>query len=450
MRQTRLSIGNFGRFVSTNLLLSLLLSGFGAVDMLMVAPFGADVLAAIGIGELVTATAFAVVSGYADVYSTTLARQVRSSQRTMRRTNLLFANAALCLTAVFALASLAVGPVLGSAYPDQAIGQGVAAYVVVRFQGVGLHLLSIGFVEALKIRGYQRLAFAPVGLGFLTNIAGNALIVHTTARDWLPGLEAGIGASTVVAQLVMAVSAWMFWAKLPARGYAGARTCSPILDGPASSLVWFMRAGLFVGGRSLNDYISNLVPLLFIATMGAERAAAAAVATKIATLFYRVPQSCFGASLVFYSFTLDRFTRRSGRARRVRLNRLALYSGVPTAFFALSFLMLSDTLARLFGEAADPARVALLLTAYMVFLPAYFAEHFLAELLAAHRQDFVMIWPSTLATFGVALPLAYFAACHLESAFLAIASRGVAAVPLATYYGYRLRPHLADWGELTT
>lgn len=446
----RLSPSNFGKFVTTNLFLSLLLSGFGAVDMVMVAPFGAHVLAAVGLGELVTVTAFAVISGYADLYVTTLARQVGSFQSATRRTDLLFANAALCLSAIFALATLVVGPVLGSAYPDQAMGQGVVAYVVVRFLGVGLQLLSFGFVEALKICGYQRLAIASVGLGFLTNITGNAVVLHTPARDWLPGLEAGIAGSTVFAQLIMAVSAWALRAQLPVRWHGGAHTCSSAQNGPTSSLISFMRAGLFIGGRSLNDYISNLVPLLFIAAMGAERAAAAAVATKLATLYYRVPQGCFGASLVFYSFTLNRFTRRPGRARRVRLQRLALYSAAPTTFFALTFLVLSDPLALLFGEAVDPTWITVLLTAYLVFVPAYFAEHFLAELLAVHRQDLVMVWPSTLATFALALPLAYVVAIYLDSAFLAIASRGVAAVPLATYYWYRLRPHLADRVAVTT
>ncbi len=450
MRQIRLSPANFGKFVATNLILSLLLSGFGAVDMVMVAPFGAHVLAAVGLGELVTVTAFAVISGFSDLYVTTLARQVGSRQRTIRRTNLLFANAALCLSAVFALATLVVGPVLGSAYADHAMGQGVAIYVVVRFLGVGLQLLSFGYIEALKISGYKRFAFVPVGLGFLTNIAGNAVVLHTAARDWLPGPEAGIAASTVVAQLIMTVSAWAFHARSHPRGHAGAHTCSRAQNGPTSSLFSFMRAGLFIGGRSFNDYISNLAPLLLIATMGAERAAAAAVATKLATLYYRVPQGCFGASLVFYSFTLDRYCRRPGLARRVRLQRLALYSAAPSAFFALTFLMLSEPLARLFGEAVDPGQTAVFLAAYLVFVPAYFAEHFLAELLAAHRQDLIMVWPSTLATFALAIPLAYVATIFLDSAFLAIASRGVAAVPLATYYWCRLRPHLADRVGVTT
>lgn len=444
MRHTRLSPANFGRFAITNLLLGVLISGFGAVDMAMVAPFGAGALAAVGLGELITATAFAVLSGYTDLYVTTLARQVGSGQRTMRRINLLFAGAALCLTAVFALAALAVSPLLGAAYPGQAMGRDAAAYVVVRFMGVGLHLLGFGAVEALKIHGHQRLAFAPVGLGFLANIAGNAVVLHTPARDWLPGLEAGIAASTVIAQLVMAVSASALRARLPALGHVGAYASCTAPNGPTSSFARFMRAGFSIGGRNLNDYIANLVPLLFIAAMDAQCAAAAVVATKLATLFYRVPQSCFGTSLVFYSFTLDQFTRRPGRARLARLRRLALYSMAPTAVFALIFLVLSDLLARLFGDAIDPARTAVLLAAYLVFVPAYFAEQFLAELLAAHRQDIVMVWPSTLATFALALPLAYVAAFHLKSAFLSIAVRGVAALPLATYYWLRLRPHLAD------
>lgn len=449
MQQRRLQSANFAKYAIISFVLNVIISSFGAVDMIMVASLGAGTLAAIGLGELITATAFAVLSGYADLYVTTLARQVGKCQRSMQRTNLLFMSAAICLTVIFILAALAVGPLLGTVFSGQAIGQGVATYVAVRFVGVGFHLLSFGFVEALKIRGYPWLAFAPVGLGFLINIIGNAVVLHTPIRKWLPDLESGIAASTVVAQLMMVVFAWALWTRLPAPRRVGARASNLAPNGPTPGFIQFMQAGFSIGGRNLNDYIANLAPLIFIASMGAERAAAAAVATKLATLFYRMPQSCFGASLVFYSFTVDQFTHRPERARRMRLRRLALYSAVPTCIFAVTFLLLSDPLARLFSKSVDPAQIAFLLSAYMIFVPTYFAEQFLAELLAAHRQDMVMVLPSTLATFVLALPLAYVSAIYLESAFLAIASRGVAAVPLAIYYWLRLRPYLADRTAVT-
>src|SRR2546423_1449598 len=74
MRHTTLTVRNFGEFVLTSVTLGVLSVGFGAVDLAMVAPFGASHIAAVGLGELIVSALFAVLFGYSDLFGTKLAR----------------------------------------------------------------------------------------------------------------------------------------------------------------------------------------------------------------------------------------------------------------------------------------------------------------------------------------------------------------------------------------
>jgi hypothetical protein len=84
----------------------------------------------------------------------------------------------------------------------------------------------------------------------------------------------------------------------------------------------------------------------------------------------------------------------------------------------------------------------MLLSAHFVFLPAYFFEHFFGELLTTHHRNMILFRLSTSATVLIIIPFSYYAVFHLKSAFLAIAGRGLGAVPLALLYWRNLRSQL--------
>jgi MATE family multidrug resistance protein len=442
MRHTTLTIRNFGEFAVTSVTLGLLSTGFGAVDLAMVAPFGASHIAAVGLGELIVATHFAVLFGYFDLFGTKLAQNEGADASGARLPTLLhlYGLAILTVSVLFLGASFLVRPALTAAYSESKLVWPVSAYVIIRFATVGLFMVYVTSVEALKICGLKSFAFTPALIGFGLNIAGNALFLYTPLRNYFWNIEAAVACSTAIAQLVMALFALLIYFRK-----------FPLKPGPKVAVDWpavkreypsFMVSGFSIGSRNLNDYVCNLVPLLFIGAMGTEIAAAAAVATKIATLFYRVPQGCFGASLVFYSYALGRPDARSATGHGVGVWQLIAYSAAPTAVVALVVLVFSRELIWLFGNTLPIDSVVLLLSAYFVFLPVYFFEHFFGELLAAHQRDLIIFRLSTCATILIAVPFSYFAAFHLESAFLAIAGRGLAAIPLAVGYWLCLRPHL--------
>lgn len=446
MRHTMLTVRNFSEFVMTSLTFGVLSVGSGAIDLIMVSPFGASHVAAIGLGELIVSVLFAVLFGYSDLFSSKLARSEGADATRAGLPALLRVYALTVLTIsvfFFGLACLVL-PAMAAAYPDPGLVWPTSAYVIIRCSTVGIFMVYLTSIEALKICGLKSYALAPTLIGFVLNIAGNALFLHTPLLDRFWNIEAAVASSTIIAQLLAALIALLiyFW-KLPLKreGDGVIRWRGLWREYPG-----FMVDGFSIGSRNLNDYISNIAPLLFIGAMGAETVAAAAVATKLATLFYRVPQGCFGASLVFYSYALERQASGATAGNKGEIWRLVAYSAAPTAVVALIFLILRRELASLFGTSVHIDLVAVLLSAYFVFLPAYFFEHFFGELLAAHHRDMILFRLSTGATVLILIPFSYYAVFYLKSAFLAIAGRGLGAVPLAFLYWRNLRPHLR-YGE---
>ncbi len=74
----------------------------------------------------------------------------------------------------------------------------------------------------------------------------------------------------------------------------------------------------------------------------------------------------------------------------------------------------------------DRGLAVILLMAYLLYLPAYIFDQSLAAMLVVHQRGRLLFVSSTLATYLLTLPLAWYAVFVLHSAFLAVASNGVA------------------------
>ena len=143
--------------------------------------------------------------------------------------------------------------------------------------------------------------------------------------------------------------------------------------------------------------------------------AAAAVATKIYTLFCRLPQAAFAASFVYYSYELE---AREGKpdsedSRRV-IRTLLRCAAWPTAIALVATLAASPWLVRLlFGGGIDMPLARSLLLAYLL----YFFEHFYGELLTANARAGLLFSTSTAATYLLTIPIAYISVFLADSAF---------------------------------
>jgi Na+-driven multidrug efflux pump len=314
----------------------------------------------------------------------------------------------------------------------------IGNYVDVRMYGVGVIMLYTALNEALKICGAKNLSLAALVLGFAVNASLDWLFLYTGLARVFASPESAIATSTVVAQAVMAgLAGVMFVIRMRERGVRLARPARvAVLSEFRSSTL----GGAGVGVRHVNDYMGSVVPMMFIGTLGVRTLAAAVVAANIYTVFCRVPQACFQTTFVYYGYAVG----RDGAALARRTVRTLLsYAAIPTAVAAVLVVVISPWLvAAVASHGLDLRLTTALLLAYLLYLPAYFFDQSLSTMLILHQRGALLFLSSTLATYLLTIPLAWYSVFVLHSAFLAIASNGAATAVQAAIYGRTLRSEL--------
>jgi Na+-driven multidrug efflux pump len=194
-----------------------------------------------------------------------------------------------------------------------------------------------------------------------------------------------------------------------------------------------------IGVRHLNDYMGAIIPQLFVGTLGVQPLAATVVASKIFTLFCRVPQACVSATFVFYGYEVGRDATPGQLAERART--LVRWSLLPTAVAVVVVLAVTPWLLDAFG--GDDLNRTLawhMVFAYMISVPMYIFEANYGEMLTVHQHGGLLSGASTVVTYLLAVPLAAVGVFALGSPFVAVASCIFAATAVVLYlFWQRLR-----------
>ncbi|MEV8327643.1 MATE family efflux transporter [Kitasatospora sp. NPDC056731] len=435
---TRLTARNFNGYAAVVFMLGTATVGFGAVDLAMIAPKGVDHVAAVGQGDLLILGIYSFFQGAVEAFSSRLSVAEGAERTAQRLPALLAALLTILIISQFLGSAIAYGSETVISWFGQSPDQVplVGDYVQVRSHAVALVIIYWISNESLKICGARNLTFVVLGLGFVINAALDWLFLYTSwGVDLFATPESAVATSTVAAQVVMAAcSAWMFVRLLRKRGIPLAKPeRKPVFE----ELRGMSRLALGVGARNVNDYTGSIVPVMLIGTLGVPVMAASLVATKIYTLFCRVPQACFESSFVHYGYWAGG-SAAEGRSAAVRI--LLRRAAIPTAVATVLTALASPWLVGLFsGEGLDRTLAVVLVLAYLLYVPLYFAEQFLGKLLVVHRLGGVLFAASTAATYLLVIPLAWCSVNLLHSPFAAVACKGIAsaALTLVFYRAYR-------------
>ncbi|MDE3724634.1 MATE family efflux transporter [Nocardiopsis sp. N85] len=437
---TRLTGRSFAGFAATMLLVEFMVVGMGAVDLLMIAPLGMVHIAALGLGDLIAVALFSFFAGLVHALSGRLA-VAEGAGETVRRLPVL-AVAGAALLAVFQVVGLVaaplVAPALTAAGQDPVLVPAVADHLGVRLGGLALALTASVTGVALRVCGAKGTATAVLAVGFAANLALDHAFLYTGLAVWFSSPEAAVAWATVGAQAVMLpVGALPLYRLLARRGQ---RPVRPRAREVGRELRTLVPTACGIGGRHVNDYMGAVLPVLFIGTLGAEAVAATAVATRVYTLYCRLPQSCFEAAFVFYGYA------QGGPDARRTVRTLTRYAGAVTAVSGVAAVAAAPWLVAAFsGGGVDPEPARWLFLAYMASLPAYFFDQLRARFLSVHRRGGVLAATSLL-TYAVTVPLAWCAVFVWGSAFGAIAGRAAGYALSALFLGRALDRQWASTG----
>lgn len=431
---TRLTPRAFAGFTGSMFALGLLSVAFGTVDLAMIAPLGVEQVAAVGLGDAVVVLILAFAAGSIDISTNRLAK-AEGTGTTGASLLLLLSALTLVLLGVQVIALVVtsvLGPILTMLGQADSVVPFATNYADARLYGLLPTLAMTVTLEVLKVVGLRNWSVAALGIGLGLNVLGNWFALYGPAAAWFASPASAVAWTTVAAQGCMAAFGIVTLKRsLRNRQETLAR---PTLCAVGAEALSIGRVGAGIGVRHLNDYIGSTVPFLLMGTLGVQTLAAVTVATRIWTIFCRIPQACFTTSFIFYGYAMDRSRDEVDDVRR----RLFRMSAWPTLIGAVVFLAASPLLVRLLGGTeANLWPAVLLVVAYFLCLVPYFFEAFYGELLTAHQEGGFLSVTSTVITYALVLPLAALAVLVFDSAFLAIASITLATIPTAVLFTRR-------------
>lgn len=428
---SQLTVSGYLGYVSVAFWAGMIIVGFGAIDLAMVAPFGAVQLAAVGQADILVIAVMAGVLGFSDSYSTRLA-QAEGAGRTKRTFLPLVLGlvvVAFGLTCLLIAATPAIEPLLYMFGQIETLVPLIAAYIVIRLIGSGLFLLYYAANETLKICGHRRFAIAVLVFGLVANAGLNIIFLYVAPIAALfSSPTAAVAWATLVSEATMAIAASILASWL--LRYRVNWSLSNISVSFGAEFFALLRHGPGAGARRLNDYVSALIPLLLIGTFSVAAVAAAAVATRIYMIFCRIPQATFAAAFLYYSYALGQRSIVTSFALQDTVRKLLRASVIITTIgLAVSAFFLAPILDLIEGG-ADRTLVLWLLAAFTIALPAYVFEQFFAELLVANERSQFLLVSTSITTYLVILPLCWFVAKESGDAFSVLLARGLGSLIL--------------------
>lgn len=434
---TVLSPRTFASLAGTMFAVDLLSAGNGAIDLAFVAPFGALMVAGIGLGDLVTALFMAFFAGIIDVFAVKLAR-AEGRNDASRLLPKLFA-ALLIVAAVWTAAGMVVTRVVPLIFAVVGSEPAVAAiatdYLTVRMMGIPFTLALAAVSVTLRIVGRQRASIVLIATVFVLNAAFNAALVYGPLNVLAANPVIAVAIATVIAQVFTAACGVVVLARHFSRGHGESGAAA---DQPRIILLTreMFVTSLGVGLRQMNNYAAAVVPFMLISRLDVATVAAAAVATRIWTLYCRVPQATLSAVGVFVGYSRG----RSQPDAHAVVQRSGKYVVWPSFIAAAGVAAAVPVFARVFGgDEIDVGLVWMLTAAYLLAVPAYVVENLCGEILTVEQRASWLSLPSTVVTYLVTIPIAIIGILMWESAMVAVASAAVASLLLALRYSMRTR-----------
>jgi Na+-driven multidrug efflux pump len=337
---------------------------------------------------------------------------------------------------VVGLAVTAAAPfLLGVVGTEPAVAAQATRYVTVRMAGLAVTLVSAALVVALRVVGEKRrsLWLAAVGLGL--NALLDAAILYSPARVLVDSPVLAVAITSVATQVVItAVGLRLIWRRLSAASAAPGPPRAGVSQLSVARSLLVLGSG--VGLRQMNDYAASVVPFILVSRLDAPTIAAATVATKIWTLYCRVPQAIIGTAGVFIGYARG---RTPGEARAVA-RRVVAYVVGPSLIAAVACALAVPALRALLGGNQVSLSVVWVLSgAYLVAVPAYLIEQFCSEILTVEQRAAWLSVPSTMVTYLVAIPMAAVGVLVWRSALIAVLSAAVASALLGAFFFRRTR-----------
>ena len=402
---TRLTRKNFYSFFATSLIVEASIIAFGTIDMLMIAPFGSKTVGAVGYSELLLMVSLSVFSGVTQIFSKEVAALESAGESKDSLGNLTSAVliCAVISSLIYLIIAMFISPVLNFLnQPTHAVAI-ASTYLLIKTSVVPISILYGIMLITMRLLGSQNFVLPNLIFGLILNATLNYLVLYTNVIEVVP--SEGVAFASVFARLVMLFALFLPFYRLVIKKKYLQLDRLKLVAVKAYS-VHLGRKGIPAGIRNLNDYATSLTVALCLGTLGDEALTASAVASKIISVFYRVPQAFCTSCFTYYSYFIGK-NGMSGTKRRDISIKLVKYSAVPTAILGIVTYIFIDHILTWFIVDVESEVFLLsksLVMVYLLFLPCYFTEHMVSNFLCAEYRTKFMMLASAIVVYFLVIP----------------------------------------------
>lgn len=369
-------------------------------DIWTVAPKGINYVAGLGLSDVMNSVLMAITFGVVDLHAAQLAMAEGNGSLAEDYTSYLTALAvilAICTAPVLALDRV-TSMALAFAHQPQASIDIAASNFSVRavFFPVGVFYLATPL--ALRIAGNRNAALFCIGVASSVKLIENT-VIHTGVTTLIP-VEKMIAYATVLAQSVAIAAGFIFI--LYVRALARYKPRKSVFHSAFWDIAHHAPA---LSAWNLNDYLSSFAVLLILGQAGTAMLAAANIASKITTLFYRLPQACCEAAFVYYGYAANYVVK----IRQVVIAVIIHYSILPTLLVAGILWFLAPVAVISLSDIKQPLSLAaaiFIIRTHCIFATAYVIQHLFAQFLTIERKAKFLLVTSAANTYGFVIPVA--------------------------------------------
>lgn len=403
-RHTKLSAKEFYGYAALIGLSSSMQLIWSVSDIWVVSERSIAYVAALGLVDAVFVILSGLAYGIIDIHAAQISKAEGQSNFAREYPTLL-------LSALFSIALSWLPVKLGSLFFMEiltALGQPIEAIMIadsnlqVRADTYILTVLYVIVPLALRVRGYRKLPLALVGVSLLLKLYLNSTIEHVFPQLASIHIEQAVVYTTAMAQvfsisvgLLVLLSSTVHFKTVMIDRRLFNESCRDLLSHAPKIAAW-----------NINDFVSSSIVVLMFGRIGIDFLAAANLASKITSLFYRVPQAFAESAFIFYGYATSSDADERKRTTKVTV----LYSILPVLLLSMVVFLCSDIL--IVSLAPDVGTEVkgiadFIIKTHMIFALFYVLQHVFSQFLVAERQTKFLLAASLISTWFLVVPGVY-------------------------------------------
>ena len=410
---TQITISNFYLFLFSTLLLEFTNIAFGTVDMIMVSPFGLEVIGAVGYSEVLTMVTLSLFTGVTRIFQGEFAKLEASHEGNEKVASLFISTAFATLVAIVMFAGVVqlIPSVLALLKQPGSFISSSQEYLNIKvFQTPIIFIYSL-IAICLRIKGIEKAVIGNLVFGLILNTLLNYYVLYVGKLSTDPIWSVAMTSLVSYGIMLLNLSFYCYF-----KFRKKTKSFNFILNKKEvkNYNALYLRNSFSIGLRNMNDFMMSLAVMLAMGVMGAKVLSVYTIVSKIMQVYYRFPQAVCTTSFTFYNYSIG----RKGRVKNLLKEgqRFVNWAIVPLTAITVALYFARSAILGYFVQEKDLIDLgSQFLELYLFASLFYLFEHLYSNYLNALHRTKVQFLISTGISYLFTVPLILLSVLYFES-----------------------------------